>query len=79
MQNLYRKGHLGREREGQAFRYRTALSRSAHAAGLMRKALSLGEPDTAAVLMQFVGELSPQELADLKGVIRRRGKAPTKR
>lgn len=79
MENLHRKGHLNREREGKAYRYRTSLSHAEHTAALMREALSLGEQDTAAVLTHFVGEMSPQELAGLKEVIRRRGKGATKR
>ena len=79
MENLYRKGHLRREREGKAFRYRTVLSHAQHIAGLMREALSDGEEQTAAVLMHFVDEMSPEELGGLKDVIRRRGRGATKR
>lgn len=79
MENLYRKGHLRREREGKAFRYRTTLSHAEHLAGLMREALSDGEEDTNAVLMHFVEEMSPDELAGLQDVIRRRGSRATKR
>lgn len=79
MENLYRKGHLRREREGKAFRYRTVLSHAEHIAGLMREALNDGEQHTTAVLMHFVDEMSPEELAGLKDVIRRRGRGATKR
>jgi predicted transcriptional regulator len=79
MENLYRKGHLRREREGKAFRYRTTLSHAEHIAGLMREALSEGEEDTTAVLMHFVDEMSPEELAGLEDVIRRRSRRATKR
>ena len=79
MENLYRKGHLRREREGKAFRYRTVLSHAQHIAGLMREALSDGEEHTAAVLMHFVDEMSPEELAGLKDVIRRRGRGAPQR
>lgn len=79
MENLYRKGHLRREREGKAFRYRTTLSHTEHIAGLMREALSDGEEDTTAVLMHFVEEMSPEELAGLEDVIRRRSRRATKR
>jgi hypothetical protein len=45
----------------------------------MREALSDGgEHDTAAVLTHFVGEMSPDELAGLKDVIRRRGRTAPK-
>ena len=79
MENLYRKGHLRREREGKAYRYRTVLSHAEHIAGLMREALNDGEQHTTTVLMHFVDEMSPEELAGLKDVIRRRGRGATKR
>jgi predicted transcriptional regulator len=72
MENLHRKGHLTREREGKAYRYRTALSHAEHTAGLMREALSRGGRDTEAVLTHFVGEMNDTELAGLREVIRRR-------
>lgn len=73
MENLHRKGHLTRQREGKAYRYRTALSHAQHTAGLMREALSGGEQDTEAVLTHFVGDMSAQELDRLREVLRRRG------
>ncbi|BBY31537.1 BlaI/MecI/CopY family transcriptional regulator [Mycolicibacterium sediminis] len=78
MENLYRKGHLRREREGKAFRYHTTLSHAEHIAGLMREALSDGVKDTTAVLMHFVDEMSPDELAGLEDVIRRRSEGSAK-
>lgn len=77
IENLYRKGHLRREREGKAYRYHTVLSHAEHIAGLMREALNDGERETTAVLAHFVGEMSPAELAGLKDVIRRRGRGST--
>lgn len=80
MENLQRKGHLDREREGKAFRYRTVLSHAEHIAGLMRQAFDdSGANDTAAVLTHFVGEMSPEELAGLEDVLRRRGGTVPKR
>lgn len=75
MDNLHRKGHLTRQREGKAYRYHTALSHAEHTAGLMREALNRGERDTGAVLAHFVGEMSEDELAELRDVIARRGEA----
>ena len=72
MENLYRKGHLTRDREGKAYRYRTALSHAEHTAGLMREALSGGQ-DTDAVLTHFVGDMSEDELKRLRDVLTRRG------
>jgi predicted transcriptional regulator len=74
MENLYRKGHLTREREGKAYRYRTALTHAEHTAGLMREALSGGQ-DTDAVLTHFVGDMSEHELERLRNVLTRRGGA----
>lgn len=75
MDNLYRKGHLTREREGKAYRYRTTVSHAEHTAGLMRHALSAG-PDSEAVLTHFVGEMSAAELARLQQVLARRSAEP---
>ena len=72
MENLYRKGHLTRERESKAYRYRTALTHAEHTAGLMREALSGGQ-DTDAVLTHFVGDMSEDELERLRDVLTRRG------
>ncbi|MGA5466722.1 BlaI/MecI/CopY family transcriptional regulator [Mycobacterium sp. NPDC050041] len=79
MENLHRKGHLRRQREGKAYRYRTTLSHAEHIAGLMREALRNSEEDTTAVLMHFVDEMSPEELAGLEDVIRRRGAGTSNR
>lgn len=71
MDNLYRKGHLTREKDGKAHRYRTAVSHAEHTAGLMRHALS-GGPDSEAVLTHFVGEMSEDDLTRLQQVLARR-------
>lgn len=71
MDNLRRKGHLVREREGKAHRYRTALTHAEHTAGLMRHAFTAG-PDTEAVLAHFVGEMSEDDLDRLRQVLARR-------
>ena len=73
MENLHRKGHLTRDREGKAYRYRTALTHAQHTAGLMREALSRGGRETEAVLTHFVGEMSEHELVELRDVLSRRG------
>lgn len=79
MENLHRKGHLTREREGKAYRYHTALSHAEHTAGLMREALSRGGRETEAVLTHFVGEMSEPELDRLRDVLRRRGQGSASR
>jgi predicted transcriptional regulator len=79
MENLHRKGHLTREREGKANRYRTALSRAEHTAGLMREALSSNDEDAETVLTHFVGEMSTEDLDRLRAVVARRGEGSTGR
>lgn len=75
MDNLHRKGHLTRQREGKAYRYRTALTHAEHTAGLMRHALTAG-PDSEAVLAHFVGEMSADDLDRLQQVLARRASGP---
>lgn len=76
MDNLYRKGHLTRERVGKAHRYRTVLSHAEHSAALMRQALDTGQ-DREAVLTHFVGKMNDEELARLRDVLRNRpGSSP---
>ncbi|WP_028923142.1 BlaI/MecI/CopY family transcriptional regulator [Pseudonocardia acaciae] len=72
MDNLYRKGHLTRAREGKAHRYRTVLSRAEHTAGLMRQAMST-DADSEAVLTHFVGEMSSEDRTRLQEVLARHG------
>ncbi len=71
MDNLYRKGHLTRLREGKAHRFTTLLSHPEHTAALMREALST-DTDSEAVLTHFVGEMTEDELARLQAVLARR-------
>jgi predicted transcriptional regulator len=71
MDNLYRKGHLTREKLGKAHRYRAVLSQAEHSAALMRDALEAGT-DSEAVLTHFVGEMNAEELRRLRAVIARR-------
>ncbi len=71
MDNLHRKGHLTREREGKAHRYRTVRSHAEHTAALMHQALSVGD-DSEAVLAHFVGEMTEDELGRLQEVLGRR-------
>ena len=65
MDNLHRKGFLGREREGRAFRYQPTEDRADHTAELMRELLS-DSGDTSATLLRFVDHLSPTEVERLK-------------
>ncbi len=63
--NLYKKGWLRREQAGRAHRYTPVASRAQYGAGLMRSALeSAGDPRQT--LLQFVGQMSPDEAAALR-------------
>jgi len=69
MDNLHRKGWLEREREGKAYRYRARLSREQYSAQLMREALGGGRSDL--VLAHFVDQISDDDTAALRKVLRR--------
>jgi len=71
MDNLYRKGHLTRDKVGKAHRYQTVLDHAEHSAALMREALNIGE-DSEAVLTHFVGAMSEDELTRLSQVMKNR-------
>jgi predicted transcriptional regulator len=70
MDNLHRKGWLARERSGKAFSYWPTLTREEHTARLMRDALDGGgRPEL--VLAHFVEQMSGEESAELRAVLRR--------
>jgi predicted transcriptional regulator len=64
MGNLRKKGWLRRHDEGRAYRYEPLVSAEEYSADLMRQALA-ASTDRAAVLMHFLGDLSPEETAAL--------------
>ena len=65
MDHLHRKGWLGRQIDGRAFRYEPTVSAEEYSAELMRQALGAGS-DRAATFMRFLGDLSPQEATALE-------------
>jgi predicted transcriptional regulator len=69
LDNLHRKGFVGRTRDGRAFRYHTLRSRAEYRAELMRQALG-AEAEREAVLTHFVGQLSEAERQRLANVLR---------
>lgn len=70
MDNLHRKGWLDREKHGKAYHYWPTLSRAEYSARLMRDALERGgAPDV--VLTHFLGQISDEENAGLRDVMRR--------
>ncbi|MBV9796038.1 MAG: BlaI/MecI/CopY family transcriptional regulator [Actinobacteria bacterium] len=60
MDNLHRKGWLRRERDGRAWRYEPAHSRSAYTVALMSDALGT-DPDRRTALAHFVLQMSPHD------------------
>ena len=65
MDNLHRKGVLGRELEGRAYRYYPLQSRDEHVAELMGQVLAESSDRTSA-LLHFVEQISPSELERLR-------------
>src|SRR6202167_4262300 len=70
MDNLHRKGWLGRVKEGKAYRYTATASREEYSARLMREALD-GGGDTQAVLSHFVAQMDGEESELLRAVVRK--------
>ncbi|HEU5391336.1 MAG TPA: BlaI/MecI/CopY family transcriptional regulator [Streptosporangiaceae bacterium] len=68
MENLYRKGWLGRQKEGRAYQYKAARTRDDYAAGLLAEALSAAR-DPAATLVRLAGNLAPGEAARLRAAL----------
>jgi predicted transcriptional regulator len=65
MENLHRKGWLRRHRDGRAWRYEPAGSRSAYTAALMSNALATST-DRRTALAHFVLQMSPHDAALLR-------------
>ena len=65
MENLHRKGWLRRHRDGRAWRYEPASSRSAYTAALMSDALATST-DRRTALAHFVLQMSPHDAALLQ-------------
>ena len=70
MDNLHRKGWLGRVKDGKAYRYTAVASREEYSARLMGEALA-GGGDTEAVLSHFVAQMGGEESEVLRTVVRR--------
>jgi predicted transcriptional regulator len=68
MENLYRKGWLGRHKDGRAYQYEPARSRDDYAAGLLAEALSAAG-DPAGTLVRLIGDLEPGEAARLRAAL----------
>jgi predicted transcriptional regulator len=70
MDNLHRKGWLGRVKDGKAYRYTATASREEYSARLMREALA-GGGDTQLVLSHFVAEMDGQDSEMLRMAMQR--------
>lgn len=79
LDRLYKKGFLGRQREGRAFRYFARTSREAFAAGLLRRSLSRLLPGTTrpllASLVDAVGDHDRELLPELERLVRQKARA----
>lgn len=70
LDRLARKGFVVQEREGRAFRYRVAASRSELTADLLRDTLADVEPDDRrSALVAFVGDASSDDLEALRDAL----------
>ena len=65
MENLHRKGWLRRDRDGRAWRYEPAGSRSGYTAALMSDALATS-PDRRTALKHFALQMSPHDAVLLR-------------
>jgi predicted transcriptional regulator len=65
MENLFRKGWLGRRKDGRAYCYVTVRSREDYVAGLLSEALAVAR-DPAATLVRLMEGLEPAEIAQLR-------------
>ena len=75
MDNLHRKGWLGRVKEGKAYRYTATASREEYSARLMREALA-GGGEAEVVLSHFVAQIDGEESEVLREVVRRLASRP---
>ena len=70
--NLHRKGWLSRKRQGKAYLYVPSMTREQYSAQLMRDALDVGGRSDL-VLAHFLEQISDDESAALRKVLRRSG------
>ena len=72
---LHRKGLLGRQRAGRAFAYVPLVSREQRAAAHMNHALTSAH-DPSLALTHFVDALPPDQVDQLRQVLREAGSEP---
>ena len=70
LDNLHSKGFVRREKHGRAYLYAATMTRDEHAATLIEDVLA-ATGDREAVLLRFVGQMSNEELVELRAVLAR--------
>lgn len=70
LDRLHGKGLVSRRRVGRAWSYLPEVTREAYAAKAMSEALR-SDADADGVLVHFVGQLSPEEQAELRRLLER--------
>lgn len=75
LDNLHRKSMVTREREGRAWAYLPAQPREEYDAESMASVLETAA-DRDATLLSFIGKISPDELARLRGLMDSHGGRP---
>jgi len=75
MSRLHRKGLLRRQRDGRAYAYAPVMTREEWLATRMRSMLARS-PDRSTVLARFVERLEPDQVVQLRRMIRGVGDAP---
>lgn len=73
MENLHRKGLLGRERDGRAYRYAPEQAREEYTAAMLEEVLA-SSADRSATLMHFVQHIDDSDLAALGAILDERRK-----
>lgn len=74
MSRLWEKGRLDRRRRGRAFEYRPTLDRTEFAASRMNEFLGAAG-DSRAALAHFVSAMASDDVAELRRVLRKRGRS----
>lgn len=69
LDTLHRKGWVRRARDGRAYRYEPTVDRAAYTARMMSEVLA-GSPDTSAVFLHLVSQMSPEDTAGLRAALR---------
>jgi predicted transcriptional regulator len=68
MEHLFRKGWLGRGKDGRAYRYVPIRSREDYVAGMLGEALAAAR-DPVATFARLVEDLDPSEIAYLQAAL----------